>query len=265
MALALTAGHAVLAAEPVQPPLMVYAAGSATGVLGAMLKRYTAETGQQTALQTGPAGLMRGKIERGAAVDLFVSANMEHPEQLRAEGKAGATMVFARNRLCVSALHEVGLTRANMLSRLLDPKVRIGTSTPKADPGGDYARLLFERADGVKPGATAILLAKAEQIVGGRIEAAPAKPINARDGLIAHGVDVSIGYCSSRSTVADTSVDKIEVPAALAVPVVYGMTVLTTSGDARREAAARRLARYLRSPEGQAMLAPYGFRRADGN
>lgn len=43
------------AAEPVQPPLVVYAAGSATGVLNAMLERYKAATGETVTLRTGPA------------------------------------------------------------------------------------------------------------------------------------------------------------------------------------------------------------------
>lgn len=253
------------AAEPVQPPLVVYAAGSATGVLNAMLERYKAATGETVTLRTGPAGLMREKIEAGDTVDLFISANMEHPETLHAAGKASATVVFARNRLCVYAGHGVGMTSANMLSRLLDPKVRIGTSTPKADPGGDYAQAFFEKADNVKPGATAILKAKARQVVGGNIENAPAKPMTAAEALADHGTDVSIGYCSSRKTTPDTSVDKVEVPPALAIRANYGMAIVTTSGDARREAAAGQLALYLLSEPAQSQLPAYGFSPAAGD
>jgi molybdenum ABC transporter molybdate-binding protein len=260
---ALTVSSSGAVAAPV-PPLTVYAAGSATGVLGAILDRYRAETGETVTLQTGPAGLMRERIEAGDKVDLFVSANTAHPETLHAAGKASATVVFASNRLCVSARHSVGLTRSNMLSRLLDPKVSIGTSTPKADPGGDYAQALFEKADSVKSGATAILKAKARQVVGGRIETGPAKPMTAAESLDAQGVDVSVGYCSSRKTTPDTSVDKVEVPPALAIRADYGMTIVTTSGDAQREAAAGRLALYLLSAPAQGMLSAYGFVPANG-
>jgi ABC-type molybdate transport system substrate-binding protein len=48
----------------------------------------------------------------------------------------------------------VGLTTANFLDRLIDPAVKLGTSTPKADPSGDYAWAMFRRADAVRPGAT---------------------------------------------------------------------------------------------------------------
>jgi molybdenum ABC transporter molybdate-binding protein len=255
----LLAGSAAGAQAPKKPPLVVYAAGSTTGVLGAVLKRYTAETGEPVMLRTGPAGLMRERIEAGDAVDLYVSANMAHPQALHAAGKSGPVAVFAHNRICVTAKHEVRLTQANLLDRLLDPKVRIGTSTPGADPGGDYAQAFFERADRVYPGATAVLKAKARAVVGATITPAASKATNALEDLIKHGVDVSTGYCSSRSTTPDTSVDKVEVPASLAVPVDYGMTIVTTSANATRQAATGTLAMYLLSAEAQAMLLPYGF------
>lgn len=50
---------------------------------------------------------------------------------------------------------------------MLDPSVKLATSTPKADPLGDYAWQLFEMADRVKPGATAALQAKALKLSGG--------------------------------------------------------------------------------------------------
>lgn len=246
-------------------PLVVYSAGSMVGALGAMLQRYTAETGRKTDLQTGPAGLMLDRIEAGDAVDLFVSANMTHPQRLTAEHKSTATVVLARNRICVSARPEVGLTSQNLLDTLLDPKIRIGTSTPKADPGGDYAWALFDKAETVRPGAAAILKAKARQVVGGSIDptppkAAPPKPHStALDSLIKQQIDVMIGYCSGHTTRQDPTVSHVSLPPNLALPVDYGMTVLTTSGDTARREAADRLALYLMSPEAQALMTPYGF------
>ncbi len=249
-------------AQPRSAPLVVYAAGSTTGALGAMLKRYTTETGVETRLSVGPAGLMLDKIEGGDPVDVFVSANMAHPERLSAEHKSGATVVFARNRICVSGRPSLGLTQANLLAKLLDPKVRIGISTPKADPGGDYAFALFDKADTVRPGASRTLRAKAMQVVGGRVEASAPKGSpsgNALAGMDRYGVDVMVGYCSHHGLEPDTSVTQVEVPPELAIPVDYGMTALTTSPDPARRTAAAQLALYLMSPEAQAMMIPYGF------
>jgi ABC-type molybdate transport system substrate-binding protein len=261
----LFAGAAQAQAPSATPPLVVYSAGSMVGALGAMLDRYTAETGRKTELHTGPAGLMLGRIEAGDKVDVFVSANMEHPQTLTAEHKSTATIVFARNRICVSARPEVGLTSANLLDKMLDPKVRIGTSTPKADPGGDYAWALFDKAGTVRPGAAETLKAKARQVAGGSIEppapksAAPKAPSTALDSLVKEGIDVTIGYCSGHTTQQDTSVTRVQLPPNLAFPVNYGLTVLTTSGDAARQEAADRLGFYLMSPQAQAMMIPYGF------
>jgi ABC-type molybdate transport system substrate-binding protein len=49
----------------------------------------------------------------------------------------------------------------------------------------------------------------------------------------------------------------VEPPAGLAVDADYGLAVL--KGPAEREAAAGRLALFLLSPEGQAILARWGF------
>ena len=261
----LFAGTAQAQTQAAAPPLVVYSAGSMVGALGDMLKRYTAETGRKTDLHTGPAGLMLGRIEAGDTVDLFVSANMAHPRKLTAEHKSTATVVFAHNRICVSARPDVGLTADNMLDKLLDPKVRIGTSTPKADPGGDYAWELFDKAGTLRPGAAETLKAKAHQIAGGSIlpaepkSAAPKPESTALEGMDKDKIDVSIGYCSGHTTKHDATVTHVQLPPNLAFPVDYGMTVLTTSRDAARREAADRLALYLMSPEAQAMMAPYGF------
>ena len=44
----------------------------------------------------------------------------------------------------------------------------LGTSTPKADPAGDYAFQVFDKAEALSSGATATLKAKALQLTGGK-------------------------------------------------------------------------------------------------
>ena len=53
--------------------------------------------------------------------------------------------------------------------------------------------------------------------------------------------------------------DKVEIPPSLAIHAYYGMAIVTTFHDTRREAAAGQLAMYLLSPDTQRMLLPYGF------
>lgn len=252
---------AVAATPPSAPPLTVYAAGSLTGALADIAARYTAATGEPVRIVNGPAGLLRERIEKGEPADVYISANMAHPEKLAAEGKATSPVVFARNALCVQTLPEAGIDSANLLDRLLAPGIRIGTSTPGADPGGDYAWQFFARADTVHPGARANLEAKAKKLVGGPV--APVIPGNvgaAKYFLQHHDVDVFFGYCSSHDATPDPDLRKVEVPANLSLPVDYGMSVVLRDGDPSRRAAAFRFVLYAMSPVAQERLPAYGFR-----
>ncbi|MFM0156977.1 molybdate ABC transporter substrate-binding protein [Paraburkholderia sediminicola] len=245
---------------PAAPVVTIYAAGSMGGALASIARQYTTESGQKIDLVTGPAGLLLDKIENSAKADIFVSANMAHPQRLTAEGKAAPTVVFARNRVCVQARPDVGLTTDNLLDKLLDPNVKIGTSTPKADPGGDYAWALFAKADSVRPGAKQILETKAQQLVGG--PAAPQVPAGqnpVKYFMATRRVDVFIGYCSSHETKPDSSLVQVELPANLSISADYGMTVLELPQTATTRNAAYRLALYLMSPEAQDVLTRYGF------
>ncbi|SOE99698.1 molybdenum ABC transporter, molybdate-binding protein [Burkholderia sp. OK233] len=238
----------------------IYAAGSMSGALAAITQQYTMESGQKVDLVTGPAGLLLNRIENSAKADIFVSANMAHPQRLTAEGKAAPTVVFARNRVCVQARPDVGLTTDNLLDKLLDPTVKIGTSTPKADPGGDYAWELFAKADSVRPGAKQILEAKAQQLVGGpAVPQVPAGQNPVKYFMATRRVDVFIGYCRSHETKPDSDLLQIELPANLSISADYGMTVLELPQTATTRNAAYRLALYLMSPEAQAVLTRYGF------
>jgi molybdenum ABC transporter molybdate-binding protein len=242
--------HAGVAAEPVK----VLAAGSLTGAMNSVIKLYEAKTGQQILAEYGPAGLLRERIEGGDHPDIFASANMAHPQKLADQGLATQPVVMARNRLCANALPGYGLTTRNVLQRLLDPKVGLGTSTPEADPGGDYAWELFARAEKVHPGAQALLEHKAQQLVGGK----NSLPVpGGKDAMTyafeQHRIDISLGYCSSRQTTPDPKFAKVELPAQIAVHADYGMSVLSS-----REAALL-FALFVMSPEAQHVIGTYGF------
>src|SRR3984957_17454016 len=75
--------------------------------------------------------------------------------------------MFTRNRLCALGRAGFGLTPDNLLVNLLDPAVRLATSTPRADPAGDYTWAVFARAEAIHPGAQKTLEAKALKLVGG--------------------------------------------------------------------------------------------------
>ncbi len=153
--------------------LHVLAAGSLREVMTEIGNRYRQATGSEIIADFGPSGLLRERIEKGEHADLFASADIGQPLRLQREGRAVRIVMFVRNTLCGVAVPRVGLTTANFIDRLLDPAVRLGTSTPKADPGGDYTWAMFHRIEALRSGSYQILDKKAQQIVGGPASNAP--------------------------------------------------------------------------------------------
>jgi molybdenum ABC transporter molybdate-binding protein len=265
--LALATTGAPYRAEAQKPaaPLRLFAAGSTRGVLAAITEDYTKATGQRFELTFGPAGLLLDRIQKQGDADIYVSANMAHPQRLFAEGASTRPVIFARNHLCVTGRADLGLTQATLLDKLLEPSIKIGTSTPGADPGGDYAWQFFNRAETVRAGAKEALIKNARQLVGGPTSPKlPAGETAIHYYFTRHEADVFIGYCSSHTRLSDEKpsdlpLTRVEVPPPLAIPINYGLTILTTSEDATRREAAYRFALYLMSPEAQRRLPEYGF------
>jgi molybdate transport system substrate-binding protein len=234
--------------------VVLYGAGSLHDVLTAVAKDFTAKTGVPVRTAFGPSGLMREKIEKGDAVDLFASADMASPLKLREEGKAAGVAMFTRNQLCAFATQAAGLTTANFAQRIVDPAVKLGTSTPKADPGGDYTWAMFHAIDKKVPGAFATLDTKAQKIVGGTTTTSTADPI--ADGFQSGQINVMIGYCSGadQRRKATPGIDVVTVPEAYDTGPEYGLALTRTDNP---KAVALMLA--ILSPEGQATLARFGF------
>jgi ABC-type molybdate transport system substrate-binding protein len=185
---------------------------------------------------------------------------MEHPRSLADEGRAEGLRVFARNALCALAAPGLGLDPANLVRRLLDPAVRVGTSTPKADPSGDYAFEMFERIEssGAAPaGSAAALKAKALQLTGGPNSAPPPADRNVYGVLVAEGsADVFITYCTN-ATIARQEQPRLQVvavPESINVAASYGLAVLKPASPP-----ALKFAEYLSGPAGQRRLAAFGF------
>ena len=208
----------------------------------------------------GPSGLLRKAIEEGEKPDVFASANMAHPEKLSTIKWGSPVVLFARNQLCAISQPDVEVTTDKLYTTLMDSNVRIGTSTPKADPSGDYAWELFRKADAIKEGSFTTLSGKALQLTGGpKSEKAP-------EGRNQYGwvmeekrADIFLTYCTN-AVLARKEVQAlkiIHIPDELSVGADYGLLV--------RDGAptdAWRLAMYILSPDGQKLLKEYGFEAA---
>src|SRR3954471_20165045 len=124
-------------------PVLLHAPGSLRPPLTEIAGTYQQITGDKVEAKFGASGLLKDEIAAGAKAQVFASANMEHPQALAAEKRSGPVVLFARNRLCALARPSLEVTPAALLDRMLDPQEKLGTSTPKADPSGDYAWEVF--------------------------------------------------------------------------------------------------------------------------
>jgi molybdate transport system substrate-binding protein len=237
--------------------LKVMAAGSLRAAMTDLLHRFPLQSDTVDSPEFGSSGLLRQKIENGAAVDVFASADMEQPRQLAAGHPERLVILFARNSLCALARPNLGLDQANLLDRLLDPAVRIATSTPGSDPLGTYSWEVFERADALKPGARATLEAKAKKLVGGGEKTPPlVAGKGAVEGIfLSDQADVMLIYCSAFAALQREipSLTSIKLPATLTVEPADGMVILDSKPVALRFVA------FVMSEEGQATLRSYGF------
>jgi molybdate transport system substrate-binding protein len=237
--------------------LRVLGAGSLREVMAEIGKRYEEATDTTILSDFGPSGLLRERIEKGEHADLFASADMGHPLKLLRDGHATRVAMFTRNTLCGVAVSKIGLTTANFLDRLLDPGVKLGTSTPKADPAGDYTWAMFRRADTLRPGSYEILNMKAQQIVGGPSNNAP---VDGKDpvvaALAAGRVDVAIGYCTSAKLRLDqmAELQVATVPSEISIGPEYGLAMLKGADPRTLD-----LALFMLSPQGQQIFSSYGF------
>jgi len=147
----------------------LHAAGSLKAAMTGIASAFEAATpGAKVQAVFGASGLLRERIEKGEEAHVFASADTGHPKSLADQGRAATPVtVFARNELCALVREGVPATTDTLLDVMLDPKIRVGTSTPTADPSGDYAFALFAKADATSPGAKAILEAKALKLTGG--------------------------------------------------------------------------------------------------
>ncbi len=212
--------------------VQVLAAGSLRHAFPAIIDAFGHEYGIGISLTLGPAGLLRETIEAGARFDLFASANMAHPRRLVSMGLAEDAVCFARNRLCVLSRADLGLTMENFLAVLSDPTVKIGTSTPGDDPGGDYAFEVFDRIEAVHPGKGAAIKSRTRLLVGGRNS--PPTPAGTGAGhLITTGeADLMMSYYSNaRFLESDSSFRIVELPREFSPEVEYGMAVRTDADE----------------------------------
>ncbi len=237
--------------------IQLFAAGSLKAALTDVANAYETNSGNKVEAKYGPSGLLKDEIANGSKAAVFASANMEHPQALHDGGKSGPVALFARNKLCALVRPGLVVTSTTLLERMLGVDVKLGTSTPKADPSGDYTFEVFKKAEAMKPGAQAALEKKALQLTGAKDSAAPPA------GRIVYGwhvaerrADVFLTYCTNALAARKQSSGQqiVALPDALSVGADYGLTIVNDAPPAAQE-----FVDYILSADGQKILTGHGF------
>jgi molybdate transport system substrate-binding protein len=242
----------------------LYAAGSLKAALTEVAKAFEkAQTGNTRVETTfGPSGLLRERIEKGEPAHIFASADTNHPKRLADQSRSvDQVRIFARNQLCALVRGDLAVTTERLLDVMLDPQVRLGTSTPKADPAGDYAFALFAKAENLKPGARTALESRALQLTGGPTsEKAPSDRNQYAWVMENRKADLFLTYCTNAVLAKKElpTLQIVQIRADLNVGAEYGMIVLKQAPTAASE-----LARVMLGAQGQAILMKHGFGGGD--
>ena len=237
--------------------VLLHAAGSLRGALTEVAKAFKAASGVNVQAKYGPSGTLRDEIAGGAKADVFASANMAHPQSLAESGRSGAVALFARNRLCALARPGLAVTPESLLDAMLRDDVKVGTSTPKADPSGDYAFEVFARAEALKTGSRAALEKKALQLTGGPSSAQPPAGRSVYGWHVAEGrADIFLTYRTNAAVGARENPGQqiVALPDTLAVAADYGLSVIDGASPQAHD-----LATFILSHDGRRILQQHGF------
>jgi molybdate transport system substrate-binding protein len=233
----------------------IYSAGSLRAAVNEMAAAVREDFKIEVNPTFGGSGLLRERIEKGESPDLFMSADLGSPHQLAKQGRTRLPVIaFARNRMCIVSRRAARVTADDFIDRMLAPGVRVRTSTPVADPAGDYAWAIFDRIEAQRPGAGARLKDKAQALM--MTTTATPTGTNPMAALFAADqIDVLITYCSGVATLTKDvpGLVSLLVPPSLDPHPVYGLAVLSEKPEALR------VALFVLSEAGQAIIARAGL------
>jgi molybdenum ABC transporter molybdate-binding protein len=236
--------------------LRVFVAGSLRGVMPAVAAEYEKASGVHANITIGRSTDIRQQIERGKNADIFVSATIEDTAALAKSGKLRTSEVLARNEFCLMAAPGIKLVPDRLVDIMIDPAIKLGTSTPKTDPAGDYAWELFRNIEKIHPGAYATLDAKAIRLLGPRpIRAENASPFP--EIFRRRQADVFVTYCSNAVATARIlkGVTFDRFPELINVAAIYGIGVSKTAPPE-----ANAFVSYAVGIKGRRIFARYGLR-----
>lgn len=138
-----------------QTPLRVAAASDLEPLLPPILAQFQHETGIRAEATYQASAMLTTEIKNGAPFDVFLSANMEYPQQLISaglaqglgEGTAGTPILYAKGNLVLWTRKDTHLPDPN-LELLRSPALRhLAIANPERAPYGKAAVTFLKDAD----------------------------------------------------------------------------------------------------------------------
>jgi len=226
------------------PEITVAAAANLTDAFAELGKEFTARTGVRVTFSFGATADLARQVENGAPFDVIASADIEHVARLDGLGLVtpGTNKVYARGRLVLWIPPDSRLALGR-LEELTRPEVeRVAIAKPDVAP---YGRAAVEalRSLNIWPQV------EPKVIYGQNVSQTKqyAATGNAEVAFI------------PRALVKPNEGRSLEVDEGLHQPIDQAIAVIK---DSRHHDAAQSFVSYVLSPEGQALLERYGYRRA---
>ncbi len=226
-------------------PLRIAAAADLRVVLPRLLTAYGDQGSAVAPPSFGASGDLAEQIRGGAPFDVFLSADLDRPKALEAEGlmEPGSVAAYARGSLVLLVHPDVADAVADIFD-LTKPEVRkIAIADPQAAPYGQAARAALGSA--------------------GLWDSLQAKIVPA--GSVAKAVlHVEQGDADaalvSRSLIAGTKTTVVAIDQALYPPRIQGLGIVA---DSPRKDRARDFTAFLLGGEGRRVLIEHGFEPPD--
>jgi len=230
--------------------ITVFAASSLTEAFDALAAAYEAAYPSiRVTLSYDSSAALRAKIEQGARVDVFASADTKNPDALVSAGlAAGPTTAFAANELAVivPASNPAGLVDPYGLAESGVKVIAAGENVPITG----YATNLLENLEAYR-GAQADLIPAYERNIASRednVKGVVAKvELGEGDGGIVYATD---------ARGAGDRVLTLPIPPGTNVRATYGAVI---PSDAPQPAAAAAFLAWLAGPSARGILASFGF------
>jgi molybdate transport system substrate-binding protein len=243
LCLALALGLAAWA----QGPLRIAAAADLRGPLEELAAAFTRAGGGPVEPTYGASGALSAQIAQGAPFGLFLSADLDSPARLKAQGLGtGEVFPYASGRLALWVSRGAGLAQVAGLEALKAPAVkRVALANPALAPYGRTAEAALRQA-GLLP------LLQPKLVFGNNVaQAAQFARTGSMEAALLSFSQARHPELASRGLVW-------VLPEGSHPPLRQGGLLLSRPEQAKAAAAFRG---FLLSPEGQAILVRHGFGR----